>query len=219
MKKLAEAESKDFYTSGFETACKKAGVNPKDVFVKSAQGGFFGTLGRMVAKPVASVAKRMGASQFGNDLASLNTLRGEAAGRLGRRNFLQEAGLGGVSQGSRGGKLKLIKLGPNDYKAQYRMPGAKVRSVDITHDALPSDIRKHFLTGRKSGIFDVDKGKLSGLQDTVGAFDKDPLYNTVGKYTAGAGAGAGALAGLGYMASGESETPAAKGGQGYGYVR
>ena len=201
MNKLAEVETKDSYLKGFEDACKKAGIDPKDTFVKSAQGGFFGTLGRAVAKPVAWGAKTLGAGQFGKELSELNTLRGTAAGKLDLRKFIAENKLSGVRKAQRGGKLKIVKTGPNDYKTQYNG-----KTVNLSHDALPEEVRSHFIqSGRRSGTFGLEKGKLKALQEGVDVLDANPLYGTVGKYTAGVGAGAGTLATLGSMMSGESK--------------
>lgn len=86
-------EVKQDYINGFEETCKKAGLDPKEVFTKSS--GFFDMVGRTVSEPLAGIAKHLGTGQYGAELGTLNKSRALAGEQVNLRRWLAENGLGG----------------------------------------------------------------------------------------------------------------------------
>jgi hypothetical protein len=124
------------YTEGFAEACKKAGMEPKEVFIKQAQWftRLMSMLGRGVSRPVAWGARTLGGEEL-------------------------EKGVGGYG-------ARLSKLNRS-----------REAAIMKEHDARLEEI------------------------------NQDPMYSTLGKYTAGVGGGLG-LAGAGaYGLSGRGDKP------------
>lgn len=186
---MKDSEIRDTYLAGFEASCKSAGLDPKTVFVKSAQlqgliPKIFGGLGRAVSRPAAAVAKATGHQQFASDLSTLNTLRQGTGNKLRLQDLLETSGLGTKEVGQTGGRLNVTRVSPSEYKLNY---GGK--DVNVNHGDLPAELRRHFKAKDVTqGAFEISPESQAGLKSTVSAFNADPMYQTVGKYTAGAGA-------------------------------
>ena len=191
--------------------------NVADVKHIIKNAGMFSWLGRALSKPVAWGAERLGAKGFGEEIGRLNTLRGDASRGLDMRKFLHDSGLfkGKGEMPSDFGLEFRRTSDPGSLRAlaSYSRPKTKAgipsfnRTARVEWDKVPEHIREQFIrTGDKRFGASVEPGSMDFLEGNLAGLNKDPLYDTVGKW--GAGAGALGLGGAAYGMSGSSKAVA-----------